>query len=121
MTAHDPKLSTTEGIKFDAGKVQLELVPPELLFSVGTILTFGALKYSERNWEKGMSWGRVFGALMRHMWSWWAGNGPTSKSFMFGDLDDETGHSHLWHAAACISFLIAYEERGTGTDDRSRL
>ena len=108
------------GWKNDTGKVRLELVPPELLFAVGQVLTFGANKYADRNWEKGLSWGRVFGALMRHLWAWWGGKGPTTKSFLFGDLDDETAMSHLWHAGCCIAFLIAYEERGTGTDDRPK-
>ncbi len=74
----------------------------------------------ERNWEQGMKWGRVFGALMRHMWCWWGGNGPTTKSFLFKDTDDETSRSHLWHALCCISFLIAYEERQIGEDDRMK-
>jgi hypothetical protein len=68
-----------------------------------------------------MTWSRVFGALMRHMWCWWSGMQPTSKSFLFGDLDAETGKSHLWHAGCCLAFLIAYEERATGTDDRPTL
>lgn len=106
------------GHKDDRDKVRLELIPPELLFAVGTILTSGAKKYADRNWEAGMSWGRVFGALMRHLWAWWAGKAPTTKSFLFGDLDGETGRSHLWHAGCCIAFLIAYEERRSGLDDR---
>lgn len=97
-----------EGTKKDEGKIRLDLVPPELLFAVGDILTFGASKYSERNWEKGMKWGRVYGALMRHMWKWWKGE----------NTDEETGKSHLWHAGCCIAFLIAYEERKIGEDDR---
>ena len=102
------ELLAAGGHKDDNEKIRLELVPPELLVAVGDILTFGASKYADRNWEVGMSWGRVFGALMRHMWAWWAGE---SK-------DQETGRSHLWHAGCCIAFLIAYEERGVGTDDR---
>lgn len=97
-----------EGTKFDQGKVRLELIPPELIYGVGDILTFGAEKYEERNWELGMDWSRVFGALMRHMWKWWGGE----------NTDPETGKSHLWHAGCCIAFLIAYEERGVGKDDR---
>lgn len=108
----------TEGRKDDQAKIRLDLIPPELIFAVGTVLTSGAIKYEARNWEHGMSWSRVFGALMRHMWCWWGGAAPTTKSFLFGDLDDETGKSHLWHAGCCIAFLIAYEERSTGTDDR---
>lgn len=108
----------TEGRKDDDGKVRMELLPPELLWAVADILTFGAKKYADRNWERGMAWSRPFGALMRHMWAWWAGKTPTTRSFLHGELDSETGRSHLWHAGCCIAFLIAYEERGVGTDDR---
>lgn len=107
------------GRKDDSGKIRLELIPPELLFAVGTILTFGAKKYADRNWEQGMKWGRVFGALMRHLWCWWGGKLPTSTNFVFGELDDETECSHLWHAACCIAFLITYENRKIGEDDRA--
>lgn len=72
----------------------------------------------DRNWEKGMKWSRVFGAMMRHMWCWWAGKQATKTSFLFGELDPETEFSHLWHALACLSFLVAYEVRGAGDDDR---
>jgi len=97
-----------EGVKFDSDKTRLELLPPELVFAVGTVLTFGAHKYADRDWELGMKWSRVFGALMRHLWAWWKGE----------HTDPETGYSHLWHAGCCIAFLIAYEERKVGEDDR---
>jgi hypothetical protein len=98
----------------------MDLLPPEFLFATATILTFGAKKYADRNWEQGMKWGRVFGALMRHMWYWWGGKGPTTTNFLFGDTDEETGYSHLWHAACCLAFLISYEERKIGEDDRHK-
>lgn len=44
-----------------------------------------------------MSWSRVFGALMRHMWCWWGGAQPTGKNFVFGDLDmlaEKLGRDH---------------------------
>lgn len=97
-----------EGRKDDAAKVRMELIPPELIVGVGEVLTYGATKYAPRNWERGMSWGRVFGALMRHMWAWWAGQ----------KTDPESGLSHLAHAGACIAFLMAYEARKAGSDDR---
>jgi hypothetical protein len=105
-------------VKYDDDKIKLELIPPEMIYALGTILSLGAKKYAERNWEKGMKWGRCYGALMRHLWCWWGGKAPTTKSFLFGELDPETGHSHLWHAACCIAFLITYEERKIGEDDR---
>lgn len=99
---------STEGRKDDGGKARHDLIPSELLEGVAAVLTFGAEKYGERNWEKGMKWGRPFAALMRHMWAWWRGE----------KVDPETGFSHLWHAACCIAFLIAFEQRATGVDDR---
>lgn len=106
------------GVKHDTGKARLDLIAPEILFALGEILAFGAAKYDQRNWELGMDWGRVFGALMRHMWAWWGGKTETNENFLFGVLDMETGKSHLWHAACCLMFLIAYEARGVGKDDR---
>jgi hypothetical protein len=98
----------TEGCKDDQEKLPYHLLPPELMEGVATVLQFGARKYAPRNWELGMSWSRPFSALMRHMWAWWRGE----------KADPETGMSHLWHAGCCLAFLIAYEQRQTGTDDR---
>lgn len=105
-------MDSKEGVKHDQGKPRIELIPPELILATAEILSYGAQKYSSRNWEKGMNWSRPFGALMRHMWAWWNPFEP--------DTDEETGRSHLWHAACCIAFLIAYESRQTGTDDRPK-
>lgn len=106
------------GVKFDEGKCRIDLFPGDALIAISWVLTFGAQKYSERNWEKGMKWSRPFGALMRHMWAWWQGKTATKTNFLFGDLDDETEMSHLWHAGCCIVFLICYEARAVGEDDR---
>lgn len=97
-----------EGRKDDNNKLPYHLLPPEFLGATANVLQFGARKYGERNWEKGMAWSRPFAALMRHMWAWWNGE----------KADPETGMSHLWHASCCIAFLIAYEERKAGKDDR---
>lgn len=96
-------------LKFDSDKaLQPELIAPEMIFSLSEVLAYGAKKYAPRNWEKGMDWSRCFGALMRHMWAWWRGE----------DRDPETGFSHLAHAACCLMFLIAYESRKVGNDNR---
>jgi hypothetical protein len=97
-----------EGRKDDTEKVRLELFPYDALWAISSILTFGAIKYDDRNWEKGMNWSRVFGALQRHLTKWWEGE----------NLDRETNKSHLWHAGCCVVFLIVYEIRGIGKDDR---
>lgn len=99
-----------EGRKDDAAKAPHHLIAPEMQDALAAVLAFGAAKYAPRNWEKGMAWSRPFSAMLRHMWAWWRGEGT----------DAETGMSHLWHAACCVMFLIAYEARGTGNDDRPK-
>ena len=101
-----------EGTKFDSDKSSRpELIAPEIIDALGVVLAFGAKKYEDRNWEKGMDWGRAYGALQRHLNTWWSGD----------DLDDETNFSHLHHAACCLMFLIAWEARNVGTDSRNKL
>lgn len=97
-----------EGRKDDQEKIPLHLIAPEFLYAVAEILDFGQKKYSPRNWEKGMEWHRPYRACIGHLLDWWMKKGP----------DPETGKSHLWHAACCIMFLVTYEIRKTGTDDR---
>lgn len=104
-------MSTSEGRKDDAGKAPWHLVPFDAVGCIVKVLQFGAKKYAPRNWEKGMDWGRPFDACIRHLTSWWHGE----------RADPETGFSHLWHAGCCIVFLIAYELRGIGRDDRPSL
>lgn len=97
-----------EGRKDDAGKAPWSLLPFDAASSIVDVLTFGAKKYSPRNWERGMSWDRPFDACLRHLTAWWSGE----------KQDPETGLPHLAHAGCCILFLIAYERRGVGRDTR---
>ena len=99
---------TSEGRKDDSGKTPWHLMPPDALNQIAQVLEFGANKYGDRNWEKGMNWSRPFSALMRHMWAWWRGE----------SRDPETGLSHLAHAGCCILFLLTYQGHATGKDDR---
>lgn len=96
------------GVKFDSGKPDPSLIPPEVIEELAKVLSFGAKKYAPRNWEKGINFSRVFASLNRHIWTWWD---PTKPS-----VDPETGLSHLSHAACCIAFLLAYEGRGDQYD-----
>jgi hypothetical protein len=97
-----------EGVKHDGGKARYDLIPPEIEEAIAKVLSFGAIKYGERNWELGMHWGRPYAALRRHMAAWWGGE----------NSDPETGMPHTWHAACCLAFIVAFEARSVGTDDR---
>ena len=96
------------GCKYDIGKLRLDLLPFDALEEVGRVLTTGADKYGDRNWERGMSWSRLLGAALRHIFAWAMRSGP----------DAESGRSHLAHAACCVLFLLSHELRGIGEDDR---
>jgi len=97
-----------KGIKFDSEKNRLDLIPPEAIEELGKILTHGAKKYSDRNWELGMDWGRVFGATQRHLWAFWKGE----------DYDKDSKELHLSHALCCLAFLVTYYKRKIGKDTR---
>jgi hypothetical protein len=105
---NDEILRLAHGRKDDTDKAPHHLIAPEMPDALAQVLAFGAQKYAPRNWEKGMAWSRPFSALMRHMWAWWRGE----------QADPETGMSHLWHASCCLMFLVAYEARKSGEDDR---
>lgn len=102
--------SSPKALKYDQDKPRYDLVPPEALDGLAKVLTFGAKKYADRNWELGMDWGRVYAALQRHILAWWSGQ----------SRDPETGLSHLHHAACCIAFLQTYEARDIGEDTRPK-
>lgn len=101
------KKEAKQAAKHDKGKLRYDLLPPEALEEIVKVFTFGADKYADRNWEKGQPWGKPFGAIMRHCWSWWGGE----------KNDSETGLSHLAHAGAEILFLLTYSMRKVGVDD----
>jgi hypothetical protein len=101
-------------MKTDADKeARPELVAPEFIMATATALADNVKpgsKYQEGNWSKGMKWSRAYGAMQRHLQAWWG-----------GEDKDISGRSHLWHAACNLMFLITYEKRGIGTDDRKTL
>lgn len=98
------------GSKHDGGKIRMDLLPVEALQALGRVLSMGASKYGDRNWEEGIKYGRVYGALLRHLFAWWRGE----------NLDPESGLNHLDHVLANAAFLRTYEDRGMGCiyDDR---
>lgn len=98
-----------EALKFDAEKVRLELFHFGALEEIGKVLTFGAQKYGADNWRQGMSWRRLIGAAMRHLYAFARGQ----------DRDPETGLSHLAHCGCCVVFLLGYQLEKLGTDDRA--
>lgn len=79
----------------DFGRGHDELISPIFIERLSKHLEKGALKYSSRNWEKGIPMGRIMRALMRH-----------ARQYMEGWRDED----HLAAIACNIMFLVHYEE-----------
>lgn len=101
--------TSSGGVKFDEGKPTYDLIPPEAIEGLAAVFAMGAKKYSSRNWEKGMRWGRVFAAMMRHAWAWWRGE----------EFDPKDGQHHLLSVMWCAAVLFTFRVRNVGEDDRS--
>lgn len=109
---------TKGGVKYDGEKNRWDLFPYDVLDEVAGVLTDGAKKYRDRNWEVGMRWGRPFAATHRHTSAW---NQRDPRHVIVRDgitLDRESGRPALAHAICELMFLLAYELRGVGEDDR---
>jgi hypothetical protein len=98
------------GTKHDTGKARMELLSTVALTEIAKVLAFGANKYDAHNWRKGLNWSRLYGAALRHLLAHMDGQ----------DKDEESGLSHLAHAACCLMFLLEHEAKGLGHDDRHK-
>lgn len=97
-----------EGQKFDTEKPRLDLVPPRAVLAIAEVLTFGAGKYGDRNWEQGIKHGRLYAAAQRHLLAYQSGE----------DLDPESGLPHIAHAACNLAMLTELTTTRPDLDDR---
>ena len=97
--------------KRDGGKAPLELVTVTFVTGVSRVLQHGARKYGAWNWTKGLPWMRTYASVLRHMYLWAIGE----------EKDEESGLSHLYHAATNIMFLDTWSRTHRELDDRKRL
>ncbi len=99
------------GLRHDEGKPRPDLYPPDALWEISKLYEIGCKKYAIRNWERGMSWSKVLGPLMRHLLRWMRGE----------KKDEETGLSHMTHVAWNAIALLTYELRGLEKYDDVRM
>lgn len=100
-----------EGLKFDKDKPDWTFVQPQVIEKVLLVFAMGAGKYGRGNYQKGISYSRLFSAAMRHLWAWWKGE----------EKDAESGLNHLYHALWNVMAIVEFsldEKRYAGFDDR---
>lgn len=99
------------GLRFNAGKPRVDLLPPDAIMGLANLMTVNELKYPDRNWERGMPLSDVLASLERHTLALKAGE----------DVDPTDGQLHalkiMWNGMA----LACYHMRGIGTDDRVKV
>ena len=89
-----------EGIKHDAEKPRMDLLPFEALEAVAQVLTFGAVKYSVDGWKRVYDGERrCVAALLRHLCAHDRGEAR----------DAESGLLHAAHMATNALFILWFE------------
>ena len=101
-----------EAPKYDMDKkLRIELIPPEAIFVLTRVYMYGVQKYYEHSWRQGITWSKLFGAILRHVYAWFRGE----------ENDPESKLPHLAHAAwNCLTLLMyhKYLRNGKIFDDR---
>ena len=93
-----------------AKKAPLRYVPPALNIAVSQVMEHGASKYGPFNWrEQPVSAMTYIEAIFRHLYAWMDGQNSA----------EDSGLSHLAHAAAGLGILIDAEFNGSLLDDRA--
>ena len=87
--------------RYNEGKPRLGLIPPQIVEGLGHVLAFGAQKYDDNNWKKGLSDENCMSSCLRHL-----------MKFQRGEIyDSESGIHHLAHAACNLAFILYFHEQ----------
>lgn len=98
----------TTATKHDNNKPDHSLIPKVFLDQLSQVMMTGVHKYGRYNYKGGFFYSRLIAACSRHL-----------SSFNSGvDIDEESGLSHLAHAACCLLMLIDTISLKTSKDDR---
>lgn len=96
--------------RFNQGKTRYDLLPEYAIQQLANVMTFGAQKYGDDNWKKGLKWSNCLASLKRHI-----------AKFEKGiDYDEETGYSHIAHAMTNCAFILEYYKLHPELDDRKQ-
>lgn len=104
-TSLHPTVTSKAGFqKADGTKNRLELIQPEFIEGLGSILTGGAIKYAPNNWKLAGApedIERIKGALFRH-----------HMAYIRGELlDPDSGLPHVYHMTCNLMFLDYFDRQ----------
>ena len=87
---------------------RMDLIPPYPLWKLAEVYGIGSRKYADRNWERGISFSKLYGALQRHALQFWGGE----------DTDPVDGQDHLASVAWMAFALLELQRTHPELDDR---
>jgi hypothetical protein len=91
MDERGRNIDANRGLKRDTGKPRISLIPPEIIFELAKIFTFGEQKYNGAGTWQLLEDVRFYDALQRHLIAWQMGE-------VFDPESDEFHSSHaLWN------------------------
>lgn len=96
------------GIKHDGEKPMIALLSPKGVLEEAKGMTYGAKKYGQYNWRKGIVVSRYLSAALRHIWQHIGGE----------TIDEESGIMHLGLAKCNLGMAIQTLEDYPDLDDR---
>lgn len=92
------------GLRFNEGKPRWSLVHYKSLEPMVRVLMFGAEKYDDHNWKKGLSPKEILECMQRHL-----------AALMDGETHDkESGLPHIGHIQANAMFYAYFTETEEG-------
>jgi hypothetical protein len=92
---------TVEGKKYDEGKTRFDLLPRAVLEGVARVMTFGAKRYGDYNWQH-VELPRYLSAMERHL----------MKALSGEHIDADSGEHHAYHFccnAVFITWLLLHK------------
>jgi hypothetical protein len=102
------KVAEIRGSRYNSGKPRFDLLDPIAQHGLVAVLGFGATKYADHNWRKGLPYMEIIASMQRHIMAIAAGQ----------DFDDETGLMHADHIQCNAMFLSNMMKTRPDMDDR---
>jgi hypothetical protein len=112
------------GLRFNSKKLRYDLVHTKAHEDMVDVLTYGAQKYFDRNWENGLSWTSVIASAKRHLAAIEAGEDydfdKNCEGCIAGNCQKHSGKLHVANLACNVHFLNAFYYIFPQGDDRPK-
>jgi hypothetical protein len=111
MKESEYNAASTGALREALGVPYFRQVPLEAVAAGATSLEYGAIKYANRNWEKGLPWQQMIDSLRRHL-------DDFERRSDYDDGENGSGLHQVCMIMASAMMLSASVIRGIGEDDR---